>query len=367
MSSGCSIICGCQRPPEGAEVLYRKYFEAGRRSEHKGDAKIAGDSYDYLTKCGSFYGEYGLALLLLCREPGNIEAVKHLLSCARRTSDMSDLFPVSVEEAAFSVAAMAKLSDIAISEHDRPDVAEWLRGKMSNAITQKVKDWAGGMKADADSAMIYGDVISAVESCRPSRECVKTFKWPEISKMLLNEKADDVSPSPNPPPKGGYSVVKFEKVSNATCQYDFEVLFAGNVTFKETAKVQSEVRSLLVKEFFAANGHDGVNDVRTSFLSWKQRELAIEGSVAVFKMSVVRIEYDEATGSGKIVVRLDGRDMEAAQKWVRENVAALVAEKNVALVVGQPPPPGAHYKTGSLHKTEDGLMEVKFGTRGDVE
>ena len=183
---GCSIICGCQRPPEGAEVLHGKYFEAGRRSESKGNIKIAGDSYDYLIKCGSFYGEYGLAVLLLRRESGSRDAVKHLLSCAQRTSDMSALFPVSVEETAFSVAAMAKLSDIAVSELDRPDIAAWLRSTMSDIVTPQVRAWAKEKKADADSSSIYGDIISAVESSRQSREYVRAFKWTEISKIFMN-------------------------------------------------------------------------------------------------------------------------------------------------------------------------------------
>ena len=43
------------------------------------------------------------------------------------------------------------------------------------------------MKADADSAAIYADVISVVESSRPSRKRAKTFTWDEINRMFLNE------------------------------------------------------------------------------------------------------------------------------------------------------------------------------------
>lgn len=359
-SLGCTIICGCQRPPEdGAVELYRKYFEAGRRSEIKGNLKIAGDSYDYLIKCGSFYGEYGLAQLQLRREPGSIEAVKHLLSCAQRTSDISNLFPVSVEETAFSVAAMAKLSDIAVSEHDRTDVAEWLRSRMSDAITQNVRDWAWRMKADADSATIYKDILFAVESCRPSRRYVKTFKWDEVSKVLKDGGRQGSLPSSHP----SYKVVKFNKVQGATYRYDFEVRLSGNGTFDVTDKVKSAIRRQLMKEFLAANGYDGADNVRISFPFWRQQESAIVGSVVAFKMSVVRGEYDEATGRGKIVVRLDGRDMKAAREWTRENIAELVADKNVTLVAGKSPPPGAHYKIGSERITQDALLEVEFSMR----
>ena len=369
VSLGCSIICGCQRPPDGAEVLHRKYFEAGRRSESKGDVKIAGDSYDYLIKCGSFYGEYGLAMLLLRREPGSREAVNHLLSCAQRTSDMSDLFPVSVEESAFSVAAMAKLSDIAVADHDRSDVAASLRGKMSGIVTAEVRKWAKEMKADTDSAMIYGDVISAVESTRQSREYAKPIDWTEIRKMFKNSDADNAQNGGGQAlqqrsPYSPYKVVKFNKVPGATCQYDFEVRLTGNGTIKTTTeKVRSEIRSQLVKEFLSANGYQGVDDVRTSFPSWQQSESSIKGSVVAFKMSVVRLEYNAPARCGKIAVRLDARDMKAAKEWVRKNIEELVSEKNVELVVGKSPPPGAHYETGSERMTEDGLFEVEFNAR----
>jgi len=372
VSVGCSIICGCLRPPEGAEVLHRKYFEAGRRSELNGNIKVAGDSYDYLVKCGSFYGEYGLAMHLLRREPGSREAVKHLLSCAQRTSDMSDLFPVSVEEAAFSVAAMAKLSDIAVSEHDRPDVAASLRRKMSDIVTPQVRAWAEEMKADVDSAVIYGDIISVVESSRPGHGYVKMFKWPEISKVFLDETGDAVPPggvgkpdslSPRPPP---YSVVKFVKTPGATCQYDFEVRLNGNGTFRETDKVQSDLRCLLMKEFLAANPHDGGDDVRIS-ISSTQQESTITGSAVVMKVSAVRLEYDDKTSRGKIAVRLDGRDVGTARKWARKNIEELATEKNVVLVAGRPPPPGAYYKAGSERMTEDGLLEIEFSTRPSDE
>lgn len=366
VSLGCSIICGCQRPPEGAEVLYRKYFEAGRRSESKGNSKIAGDSYDYLLKCGSFYGEYGFAMLLLRREPGSREAVKHLLSCAQRTSDMSALFPVSVEEAAFSVAAMAKLSDIAVSEHDRSDIAESLRSKMSDVITPQVKAWAKEMKADADSAAIYGDIISVVESSRQGRGYVKAFKWPEISKVFLNEPGD-VVPSggvgkPVPPSQPPYSVVKFVKTPGATCKYDFEVRLNGNGTFKETDKVQSDLRCLLMKEFLAANPHDGGEDVRI-LISYSQLESKITGSAVVMRVSAVRLEYDDAIGRGKIAVRLDGRNVSAAKEWALKNIGELASGKNIVLVAGRPPPPGARFKAGSERMTEDGLLEIEFTTR----
>ena len=190
MLSGCLIIDDRQPPSEGAEVLQlqdRKLFEVGRRAESQGNGKIAGDTYGWLAGRGSHYGEYGLAMLLLRRKPGSREAVKLLISCAKHSGNTPDLFPDPSMDSAFTVAAMAKLSDIAVSEHGRPDIAASLRSKMSGIVTPEVLGWVEKMKADADSVAIYGDVISAVESCRTSREYVKNFKWSEISKVFLNE------------------------------------------------------------------------------------------------------------------------------------------------------------------------------------
>lgn len=190
MLSGCLIIDDSQPPSDGAEVLqlqHRKLFEVGRRAEFQGNGKIAGDTYGWLVGRCSRYGEYGLAMLLLRREPGSREAVKLLLSCAKHSGNTPDLFPDPAMDSAFSVAAMSKLSDVAVSEHGRPDVAASLRRQMSGIVTPEVLGWAEKMKADADSVAIYGDVISAVESCRTSREYVKDFKWSEISKVFLNE------------------------------------------------------------------------------------------------------------------------------------------------------------------------------------
>ena len=167
---------------DGAAALqYRKLFEAGRRAESKGDVKIAEDTYGWLIGRDNRYGEYGLAMLQLRREPGSREAVKHLIACAERSDGDSAV------DSAFSAAAMAKLCDIAASEHDRPDVAASLRRMMSDIITPQVKAWAEGMNADADSAAIYGDVISAVKSSHKNSEHVKAFTWDEINKAFLTK------------------------------------------------------------------------------------------------------------------------------------------------------------------------------------
>ena len=355
---GCSHIRDSRRPTESADdLLYRKSFEAGRRAEARNDFKIAGDTYGFLIGRGNRYGEYGLALLLLRREPGSRDAVKHLIACAKRSSHTSALFPDSDMDSAFSVAAMAKLSAIAVSEHDRRDVAASLRSMMSDVVTPRVKAWAARMKTDADSAAIYKDIIAAVEACRPVREYVKAFTWPEVTQAFAG---DGGAPSSAPTPSRSYTVVKFIKTPGAKCQYDFEVRLAGSNTFEASGKVRSDIRRQLVQEFLAENPHDGVDDVRLSFNAWQQVDSTITGSAVVMRVSAVRLEYNQITRRGTIAVRLDGRDVGGARKWALDNIEELVTGKNIALVVGKPPPPGARYTLGSERMTEDGLLEITF-------
>lgn len=343
---------------------YKQVFEAGRRAEAKGDARIAGDTYGWLVGRGSRYGEYGLAILFIRREPGSREAVKNLIACAKRSSHTSDMFPDTAMDSAFSIAAMAKLADIAISEHDRHDVAASLRSMMADVVTPQVRAWAAEMKANAETAAVYGDVIAAVESCRQSREYVKTLTWSEVNEAFMNGRADKPvkKGAAEQPAETRYSVAKFVKVPDAACQYDFEVRLDGDNTFEATDRVRSAIRRQLVKEFLAANPHDGADDVRITFVSWSQLESTIKGAAVVVKVTAVRTEYDAKTRRGKIAVRLDGRDVAAARKWALENIAELATGKHVALVVGEPPPPGASFRVGNERMTEDGLLEIEFLT-----
>ena len=365
-----AVLSGCidmdMRPPKDPVVIeHVRMFEEGRRyelhehNESNNSANIlhAVETYESLIKKGSRYGEYGLARLLYSWDDYE-EAVKYFLMCAKRSSYTSDLFPDSVMDSAFSAAAMAELASIA--EHDRPDVADSLRRTMSDVVTPEVRAWAYTMKTNAVSEKIYRNVISAIESCRQSREYVKVLEWSEISSAFFNEGASGGG-RPIRLLKSSYSVVRFVKIPGVTSQYDFEVRLDGNNnTFDADKMVESAIRRHLVEEFLAENPHDSADDVRISRRSWDHFGSTIKGSVVAMKVSAVRLEYDDTTGRGKIAVRLDGRNVSAAKEWALKNIGELAAGKNIVLVAGRPPPPGARYKAGSERMTEDGLLEIEF-------
>ena len=366
--SGCVI----QRPSEGGgDLEYQKLFEDARRSESMGDSQIAGDTYEWLIGRGSRYGEYGLAKLLLRKETSSRVAKRYLISCAKRSSHTSKFFPDTEMDSAFSVAAMAELANIAELELERPDIADALRNMMARVATPQVRYWAKRMASasDSDFANIYKDIIGAVESCRASSNYIKDVKWTEITEVFLGGENHPIAvshegstPTPMPPKTPQYSVVKFVKTPDTKCQYDFEVRLEGNGTFETTEKVRTAIRRQLVNEFLLANPNSCIDDIRTAFLSWNQSEMTITGSVVVMKVTAVRIEYDAVTRRGKIAVRLDGRDIDAARKWAIGNIEELATGKNIPLVVGQPPQPGASFKIGNERMTEEGLLEIEFHT-----
>ena len=269
-------------------------------------------------------------------------------------------------DSAFSVAAMDKLADIAISEYDRRDVAESLRSTMSDVITPQVKAWAAEMKADVDSVAIYRDVIAAVESRHSIDGYIKKLKWTEIGEALSKPDSEVSSPDGSNPSyrenQYSYSVVNFTKVPDASCRYDFEVALTKAGTFDTADKVKSAIRRQLIKEFIAENPHDNVDEIRMSFLAWNQNGSTIKGAAVVMKISAVRMEYNAITGRGKIAVRLDGRDVDSARKWALGNIAELARSKNIVLVSGKAPPLGARYVSGSERTTGDGLLEIEFST-----
>ena len=375
-----AVLSGCFSDRQDSDEIKRiRKFEEGRRFESpdtvntNDNIRMATDMYQDLISQGNRYGEYGLAKLLMKWYPEYEEdAVRYFIACAKRSDYTSELFPDSAMDSAFSAAAMAELSDIAKDEHNRQDIADSLHRLMSKVVTESVKTWAYEMKTNVVSAKIYEDVISAVESCdkMQCRGYVKHPNWDEIDKVFINGDAIDggspggVRRQRQSEPK--YSVIRFVKTPGATFRYDFEFQIDGSNTVEMDGKIKSVIRRQLQREFLDENPHVDIDDVRTSFPRWNHEKTTAIGSAVVMSVSAVTLEYDGK--DGKISVRLDGRNLSDARRWAIENIGELASSKNVVLVAGRRPPPGAVYKTGKERTTEDGLLEIEFTTRpNDVE
>ena len=83
----------------------------------------------------------------------------------------------------------------------------------------------------------------------------------------------------------------------------------------------------------------------------------------VFSVQPVKTDgwrYDAESRSGWVKLRIeDGISADEAKRWARDNISPIVADKNVLVGAGTPPPPGATYR--SLGETfENGLLTVEF-------
>ncbi len=71
-------------------------------------------------------------------------------------------------------------------------------------------------------------------------------------------------------------------------------------------------------------------------------------------------EYDPVTLKGRIRLRVMG-DMPASEtkRWARENIAAIILDKNIVIEAGKAPPKGAKFQSLGENFT-DGVLTVEF-------
>ena len=134
-------------------------------------------------------------------------------------------------------------------------------------------------------------------------------------------------------------------------------------TFSIARDIENEVKRLIREDYQGRNPDTPAKFIRET-AQWKTEN---EGSVLVFTgwaFSVRPVEdgwsYDNNTRRGWVRLRITGgMPAEDAKRWARENIAAIVSEKNAAIDVGKAPPAGAQFR--SLDENfSDGVLTVEF-------
>lgn len=372
--SGCSTIksmhdriIDLQRPTIVRNTdEFIRMFEDGRRAEFKGDIRDADYMYRQLINRGCRYGEYGRAKLLYGGFDNN-ESVKCFLACAKHSICKSDFSSDSAMDSAFSVAARCELADIA-DQNERSDIANALRQDAydrKRELNMDIMKWVDTVNANPDTRAIYKDVISAVEFCRPPSEYTKKLTWEDIRNAFI--RGGDVAPVESVRPERAWTEVRNEKVSDTPLRYEFVYHLKDEHRPGVGNWIKSTIRSQIRMEFLDKDSH--TDDLAIWFPVWNKQGSTITGSVvaASMKLSVERLEYDSqpvhdgTTGHGKIIIQIGGKDLDEAKKFAIQNIEELASRKNIANVVGKPPPPGARYKTCG-EKVENGLLEIEFDT-----
>ena len=134
-------------------------------------------------------------------------------------------------------------------------------------------------------------------------------------------------------------------------------------TFSIGRIIEPDVKRLIREDYMGRHPEMSPQYIRES----TQWETERKGSILVYTGWAFSVQpvadgwkYDPGTRRGTLRLRIsDGMPAPEAKRWARENIAVIVADKNVALEADQAPPPGAQYRSLS-ESFEDGVLTVEF-------
>lgn len=134
-------------------------------------------------------------------------------------------------------------------------------------------------------------------------------------------------------------------------------------TFSISRSIEGEIKRLMREDYFGKHPETPAKDIRET----TQCETEDSGSILVytgwaFSVRPVRDGwfYDSDTRRGWVRLRISGEmPAEDAKRWARENITAIVSEKNVVLEAGKAPPSGATYRS-LAESFKDGVLTVEF-------
>lgn len=159
-----------------------------------------------------------------------------------------------------------------------------------------------------------------------------------------------------------HSIVRLERNSDSAFSYSFGIeMSSAPSDMKAAAKSILREFSASVKEDYL-DAHQSVDatSLIVSFSNLKINGLRLEGRASVLTIKPISLSYDANTRRGKLSVRFNAGQVEAARAWIRKNIETLARDKNIALVTGNPPPEATYYSLGE--KIEGDVMEIEFKT-----
>ena len=174
------------------------------------------------------------------------------------------------------------------------------------------------------------------------------------------------SPSPQPPPpppaKPLYFIVGIEPLNDGQYVVKAEVEDRSQ-TFKIINEIKRDVQNLVREDFASQHTADEPKDIRES-LKYNTEE---DGRILVFTawaFSVRPVEdgwkYDPGTRKGQVRLRVKGgMPASEAKQWARDNISAIVSEKNIVIEAGSAPPVGAKFRSLGENFT-NGVLTVEF-------
>ena len=163
------------------------------------------------------------------------------------------------------------------------------------------------------------------------------------------------------PAEAPWEIETVEPFGNGRGVYLVTIRDASKKAFEVEREVKPEIERLLREAFLAERPGVDASAARAFALpEFKGRTILFKGVAFSMQPASDGWRYDFDTQRGIIRIRVsEWMTAEEAKRWARENIEAIVKEKNVALEAGEAPPAGAVYR--SLGESlENGVLSVEF-------
>lgn len=172
------------------------------------------------------------------------------------------------------------------------------------------------------------------------------------------ERTVETAEQPVPP----YEIETIQPYSEGKAVYRITITDASISAFAVERMVRPEIERIL-RIAFAAEA-PGVSDssIRAFAIPdfGPDRTLLLTGRVFSIEPVADGWFYDSTTHRGRIRLRVNGgMSSEEAKRWVRENIATIIGEKNIPVEAGKALPSGATYRSLD-EKFESGVLTVEF-------
>ena len=194
--------------------------------------------------------------------------------------------------------------------------------------------------------------LAAPAAQAPAREVVKEIHHYHETRVVEERKAE------GPP----YNVEKSADGTGRTV-WRVKILAETQNAFTVDREVKAQILQELRDDFAGRNPHvprGEINAFATYTTEDGGRTLVYVGVAESLIPSLESLTYSAETHRGTVTMRLaGGADLPRSKEFVRNNISAIVCDKNVVLTAGERPPDGAKYR--SLDENfADGVLTVEF-------
>ena len=163
--------------------------------------------------------------------------------------------------------------------------------------------------------------------------------------------------------KSLYRIVKCERDAGSEVAYSFTVELSEQAqgSLQLFGQIRQEICDSIKENHLATFSGLDRNAVVVDITTYGQRAGMIEGKAVVMQVALVSLFYDANMRTGRLSVRFHATQHQQARDWIRNNIATLARDKNIALVTGKIPP-DARFYLGREELKEGNVLEIEFKT-----